>query len=410
MQLGLLFGHEDSAEIEDLPEALSFQHQLIQEYFAALFIAKQIQGDESFLATNYIDICGNSELLSFTCGHLASHDPRPVINYIANKEADKMLCDVGETGSVYYSLERLQSCYDESSLEEINPHLCIYPSCGYPLSNAIQSSKLVVINGVNESDPLKLQTSSVPVIISFDRRNTYHDVKEVGRLMKALSSAHINLLGIDGVLCDEKCKLGNFSQLKSIYYDLPNNDILDKEKVRDLTDSINAWGSEPKLRVLVCVLPYISDRTRATVLYIPLIQALSKCIHLTNLGMAGGNPDECIPALMGAPPPELKKLLLASSSKMDNVLESMTRAVRKKKLQKLELLSILTNHTSNAALTSLVKAFIGVRPDQHLLIVVDKFPPELTSLCKSTKITIIDSFTHLAALSLDENILLEGYG
>ncbi len=399
LKLGLLFGQEDGVDTENLPEALSFQHQLIQEYFAALYIAKQIQEDESFLTSN--DIFHHYEVARFTCGHLAPHDPRPITNYLAKLFADDALKELNKVGYVPPCLkEKLQSCYDESSLLEINQHFCIYPSCGHPLSDAIKFSKLVLINSTNEKDPLNLQASSVPVIVSMKNPE-----RKAERLMKALSSAHINVIGIGNVLGDEGCKLGNFSQLKAIWYHVAlSGSSLDEKHVRDLTDSINAWGSEPRLRFLCAGLPTIPDRWQATALFIPLIKALSKCNQLQTLYLFDGHPGACIPALMGAPPPALKTLWIVSFQFLlnDNVLESIAKAVRQNKLQNLSSLNLSLVGKSQAALTSLVKAFIDVRPDKELHIISDQFSPEVRSLCEPTQIILEDSLLYVVKMMAEQ--------
>ncbi len=414
LKLGLLFGQEDNVVAGHLPEALSFQHKLIQDYFAALFLAKKAQEDESFLTSafkNVYDMFIDNEVLKFTCGRLDPQDAYSVTNCIAKIVADQALEDLNMGGSIRkHFIKRLQSYHDQSSHLAISPHLCIYPSCGCPLSYALKFSKLVIIDGLNEKDPLTLEAPTASIIISLPNEKSLKDGgKEVSRLMKALSSAHANLIGIEGVFCEEGFKLHNFSQLQSIcnIYHWPRFGALQEKNVRDVTDSIRAWGQEPRLRILTCELPFFLDKFQAISVYIPFIKALSKCIHLRILNLFGGNPNECIPALMGVPPPDLRQLSLegrVTVHRFDSVLDSITKAVRQNKLQKLEVIEISAGYTSDAAMVSLVKAFIDVRPDKQLHIVVDDIPAELESLCKSTKITLEDSVTNVSKLAAQEEI------
>ncbi len=395
-------------ETEDLPEILSFQHKLIQEYFAALFIAEQIKVDRSFLATTFPstrEIISNSDLLRFICGHLASQDARPVTNHISNIGVDEIprYYKLGyfQSALVYRFVKILETCCEEGCVSTINPYLSIYPSCGHILSDTITNSQLVIINGVNENDPLKLETSSVPVVVNIMFPEERHEEmkKEVSRLMRALASAKINLQVVScNIMHDDVCKLHSFSQLRCIDFSWPFLFIpCDQKHIGDLTDSINSWGPEPQLRSLTCGLPILADRRQAISLYIPLIQALSKCSHLEMLFLDEGNLSDCIPALMGAPPPQLKHMCLRGPTLHDNVIESIAKAVRNHKLQQLEGLLIVHSPITEAALTTMVKAFVDVRPDKKLYLVVDCYPPELEALCKPTKITLSDSSDAVAS-------------
>ncbi len=259
------------------------------------------------------------------------------------------------------------------------------------LSHVLETSNLVLITGVNENDPLQLKPSSVPVMLSI-RYEEYHDKgKEVSRLMAALSSARINLQAVQGdVLCDDMCKFHNFPRLKGIAFGF-NRTMLQAKHVKDLTESINSWGPEPQLRSLLCSYPINVHYNEALSLFIPFVKALTNCINIKDLGSLNGTPSACIPALMGAPPPKLMSLWLISARMNDTVLESITKATKKRKLQQLEELTLNSFGTSDAALTSLVKAFIEVRPDKKLQITADRFSVEVGVLCQSSNITLKQS-------------------
>ncbi len=73
MKLGLLFGQDIDATNEDLPEALTFQHKLIQEYFAAIFLSKKIEDDPSHMNIafqTWEQTRKHREVLKFTCDML----------------------------------------------------------------------------------------------------------------------------------------------------------------------------------------------------------------------------------------------------------------------------------------------------------------------------------------------------
>ncbi len=407
LKLGVLFGQEVDIDTEDLPEVLSFQHKLIQEFFAALFIAKQVKDnklDSSFLKAafpTFSDLDVNRYILKFASGHLASQNERFITNHVANTLAEEICKDFSSRGldQFYATLqsgsELLRSCHEEGIVSTINPYLCIYPSCGYPLVDAIKCSQLVVINDLNESDPLKLQSLSTPVVVHIVKHRCRGRERELDRLMTALASARINLLAVrtdpETMYC-KICKLMSFPKLRAISSGWSTR--LEEKQVRDLTDSINSWGPEPQLQALHCILPVLEDRRQAIALYIPFIKALSKCVNLQELILFDGNQIECVPALMGAPPPQLKRLWLLGPDQSINssVWHSIVRAMRKQKLQYLQVLNtILGPQIQYDILYSLVEAFIDVRPDKPLEIIGYQYPPEIEVLCKNTKITLTDA-------------------
>ncbi len=406
LKLGLLFGQEVDIDTQHLPEVLSFQHKLIQEYFAALYIAEEIKANEAFLNDKFPtlqEIHSNSDLLRFICGHLASTDASCITNHIAKAIADKIkdgwISNRAEIGKDWVDilekgLDVLKSCHEEGSVSGINPCLCIYPSCGYPLSDVIKNTQFVIITDVKRCDPLKLETSSVPVVINMTKEQKEADEKEVGRLMEALSSRNSNLIAISiknaSDLHDSVCKLNSFSHLTFI--SLAYSKTLTVNNVRDLTQSINSHGSEPQLRSLSCTLPILQVREEALALYMPLIQALSKCINLKDLELWDGNPSECIPGLMGAPPPNLKMLHLFNAQPLDAVVHSIATAVRNHKLQQLEELIFLDCCIpTEEKMTDMIKAFVEVRPDQKIVIAADVLSPEIEAMCRDTQIKLIQN-------------------
>ncbi len=421
LKLGLLFGQEADLETEDFPEVLSFQHKLIQEYLAAFYIAKQVENDRSYLETWFPDfsaINSHLEVLKFTCGLLAISDATPVTNHAGHILANYALREFRD-GGIGYRLfhgaivESLQTLHKEGCVSSINQFLCLYPSCGYPLSEAIQNSRLVIIQGVDKNDSLQLAPSSVPVIVNIIHGNyeNYADKeKEVNRLMKALSAAHINLQCILSSVIDDLCKLNCFSELTSISYEGPNGGRMNEKHVKDLTASINSWGVESQLRVLRCSLPNLSDSCRARALYTSFVKALSKCMSLELLTITCSNQADFVPALMGAVPPGLECLGLGCGVS-DKALESITRAVRQKKLQNLNVLGILVmehvgfSPPSETVVISLVKSFVDVRPDKRLEICFDKVYPEIEYLCKPSQITI----SHLSLNSSIEHTASASY-
>ncbi len=270
LKLGLLFGQDVDITTEGLPEILTFQHKLIQEYMAAIFVAKQIKADAAFLSKTFPTwkiIETHCEVLRFASGLLAEHDAGPMANHIANilvKDTHYELgfpTDFPPTIMQESTQEIIESCNVEGHLPAFNPNLCVYPSCGHHLADAIKHSRFVLLNGVNEHDPLQLQASSVPVILNIMKDNCGGKQREVNRLMNALTSSHINVQAIDtDIEWDDMCEIHTLTQLKYIAF----RGKMAEKHVKDLTDSINSSQSEPQLRAVVSTLPVISDQHKAT--------------------------------------------------------------------------------------------------------------------------------------------------
>ncbi len=397
LKLGLLFGQEVDLATEDLPEVLSFQHKLIQEYIAAICIARQIKADAAFLNTafpSWEKIEMHREVLRFTCGLLADHDASPVANHIASilvkHTHDQLLIGVNLLTIVQNeSQDIIESCNIEGHQSALNTNLSVYPSCGWHLSEALKHSRLVLINGVNEHDPLQLSASSVPVILNIRKGKCSGKQRELSRLMNALTSSHINVQGIhNDIIWEDMCKISNFIQLKHISV-MSVLDIIDQMQVNDLTDSINSLNSEPQLKSMNCILPMISDRDEANTIYVPFMKALKRCTQLKKLRLVSfGHMGDGVSALMEAPPQDLTFLALKCE---DEDVKSIAEAVKQHKLDKLEELNIgLSELVTEAAVISLIKTVLTVRPDKQLKIEV-RFSPssELQALCKHTKVTVL---------------------
>ncbi len=130
LNLGLLFGQEvdiGNVTTEELPEVLNFQHKLIQEYCAAIFIAKQVRADPSYLNTTFptLDkIRKYGEVIRFTCGLMAGH-ARPVINHmgkiLARETIDKL--NNGDDLMDPYLHVLFDFCQEEGRVSNINPYI-----------------------------------------------------------------------------------------------------------------------------------------------------------------------------------------------------------------------------------------------------------------------------------------------
>ncbi len=400
LNLGLLFGQEvDEANMttEELPEVLNFQHKLIQEFCAAKFIAKQIKTNPSFLSTTFSTlekIQKHGEVLRFTCGLLAAK-ARVVTNHIGKMLAEETSDNLNEGNDLLnpglnpFLQEVLEKCHEEGRVLAINPYMCFYPQSGHHLADCVKNSEIVVIDGVKENDPLKLERSSAKVMLSTGTTLNENEDNKSLELVNPVFSLHMNL---QSIICyplpEDVCKLRNFPQLKCF----TSIQSLTLGHVIDLIDSINHWP-EPELRKLHCQLPSVNPlvpKSTLTQMFNALMTVLRKCKQLQGLMLYHGGPlCGSIPILMEDPPQSLRRLCLGETMLLDEDVRSIAEAVKHHKLQQLEALMIdVNNAVTETTVTELVKACVAVRPDKPLEIVVDKIPTHIESLCKHTKITV----------------------
>ncbi len=387
---------------------LSFQHKLIQEYLAAVYIAENLQEDtaETFLEKLFPiweKIQTHQEVVLFSCGLLAATDTSPVCitNYVGKVLAKRIHTELDSSGK---GLNMLQSCEKEGGISAVNPFVSQYPACGHPLAEVLANTKLAWITDVDENDTLQLNPSSAEIILKL-----YIDIEGEGwigihdnanndkyyRLWKALNSTHANIAVLDlGRLRSEfSTKLHNFPQLRSLT--LFECDYTEAE-MEDLAESIDSWGPQPKL--IDCFLYRLP---------IPgsLMSALGKCTNLSTLQFESCDLSNELSALMVPPLPALSKLILSNCSLYDADLDHIAQAVRKGGLAKLEYLDIAEdlvgmggNYVSEEGVGSLLEALVSIRPHREfhleldsmgqLLDLSEQFEDEWKTKLKNTSITV----------------------
>ncbi len=338
LKLGLLFGEDIDATTEDLLSVLSFQHKLLQEYLAAVYIAENIKLDtgESFLTEAFPSlekIETHIEVVLFAIGILADSDAsEPLINCVAKCTAEhiyKKLPDYGPYEKLVTSI--LERCQKESGIpvHTINKHLSVYPACRKPLAEVLSNTEVAYIDGVAENDTLQLSASDAKIIVKlYDNSNNKFD-----RLWEALHSINANVIAL--LLCDvhsvNVTKLHNFFKLK---YLKMNKCKCSEEEMENLSQSINSWGPQPQLmHCELCYMPIPES----------VMTALSKCIKLSTLDFTGCDVRGKLSGLMAPPPPELKVLSLGWCSLQATDVDLITQAVRRNNLNKLQELYLNNN-------------------------------------------------------------------
>ncbi len=376
MKLGLLFGEDIDATTEDFHAVLSFQHKLIQEYLAAVYIAENVKLDTagSFLTEAFPSleqIKTHIEVVLFACGILADSDARDsLINCVAKCTAEynyKELCDGKDIGYMG-DTSILERCQKESGMPvyTMNKHLSLYPACRKPLTEVLSNTEVAYIDGIAKNDTLQLSASEAKIIVRFEGRSDPDsdsdsdsdttDDNKFDRLWEALNSINANVIALhlNDVQSANETKLHNFFKLEYLRI----QDIFCSEEVmEDLSHSINSWSPQPQL--MYCELGMVP---------IPesVLTALSKCTKLSTLKLSWSGVSGKLSVLMESPPPELQVLSLRLCSLQAADVDLITQAVRRNSLNKLQKLHLGDNPIGEVALGFLLEALISTRAQTNL--------------------------------------------
>ncbi len=369
MKLGLLFGEDVDATTTDLPEVLSFQHKLIQEYLAAVYITEMLTENTSeFLSDilpNWEKIACHKEVVQFACGMLAKTDASPLTNYVAEvlgkqiqKEIDEgedilkqslSRSDLLSEKSMPTSLDLLNTFQREGNVPLDTPYLSFYPKCGRPLSEVLATTRLAVITGIDVKDRLDLKANNAQIILlpmSISRKM----FDKMWQALHALPVTNVEALYLSTVKnVNRKHFLKHFPQLKYLY--IPDADVLELE---DLALSIESWGPQPQLT-------YCYIRGAWPKIPSALVRALSRCTQLRYLDLSDLHLHEKLSILMASPPPALRQLILSGGNLYADDIGHITQAVRQDKLTQLQELNIRSNLVGEMALTSMLEA-ITIKP------------------------------------------------
>ncbi len=360
--MGLLFGSDTDDSTEDLPEALSFQHKLIQEMLAAYYIAEQVKSNESLLKEMFPSwdvIKQHREVLQFTCGLLASTETsaKPVVDYVSKLLVDLTLEELstGNRVSIMYiymwvpplsdgfrllsSLEREGSVYESS----LNPYLVEYPRCHHLLTEVLANSMIVYINGFNGEDIALTRPSKASVILDAQyfkmSREKYHDV------WKVLHSTRSKLISIDVDVSE---------------YDNEDGFVDRGEFTEELTQHLKSHGSDNQLMRCSLIHSHIPS---------DVLSCISLCKQLRKLDMRACNLKARVHMLMNEPPPTLNVLTLEADDLCTEDVEEIARAIQARKLCSLKRLDISRNVVGELVLERLLETFLDIRgKEKHPLL------------------------------------------
>ncbi len=362
LKLGLLFGEDIQATTEDFPAVLSFQHKLLQEYCAAIYIAENINKDKTstFLAQafpTWEKIDTQREVVQFSCGILAETDASPLTNHVATFLAQTIHneVDTSKEPSIMPEFDTPRSLLVTFQREGMVP-TSEYPACGCALAEVLTNTKLVYITDIDENDALQLNPSRAQIVVHVklggNRKKV--DSEKFDKLWQALPSVATGIIALhlEKISSAFMLKLNNLTQLKYIHIE---GSYFDHSKLsgEDLAESMETWGPQPQLtycRLLRMTVPR------------SLIKGLSKCSHLIHLDLQCCNLHENLDVLMASPPQGLRDLILQDCSLSGTDVDYITQAILESRLTHLQEVNISRNPVGEVAVGHLLEAIISIRP------------------------------------------------
>ncbi len=361
----MLFGEDTNAKTEDLPAVLNFQHKLLQEYLAAIYITEhsKLGTLSQFLMEGFPSwkiIQTHIEVVKFACGILAKTDASIVANHVAKVLSHYLQNELNDGKEVHYGRELhgmsiLRSCQKEGGLTALNPYIHDYPSSGYPLAEVLANSELVYLHDIDKNDTLQLIASPAKIIL-----NLWNvDVDMYDKLWQALHEISANIISLLSLWIESTnvTKLHHFPQLK--YLSIGYCCSCSEEAMEDLAESLESWGPQPQLRH--CNLHWLPIPRSVMI-------ALCKCIYLIDLIFGRCNLVDKLGVLMTSPPLALKHLKMAVCSLGGADVEHITKAIRHGRLTSLQELDISYNPIGEVAVGHLLEALISTRPQTHLIV------------------------------------------
>ncbi len=389
LKLGLLFGEDPEATTEELPEVLSFQHKLLQEYLAAVYLVDLLKQDceaqvlnKAFPTWEKIEM--HREVVNFLCGLLSDSDATPVTDHTAQAllQHTHDQLNRGEWPTVITNLfvpspgiTLLEGFQREGSVSAFNQYLTVYPASSHllyrdrtravanTLSDVLSNTHLVVITELNDTDtqlkdPISCSTEIIVNLMAVDDKMC----SKLWQILQPVDKNNVLALSCFNINNEYISKLSHFSKLKHL--SLSDCSEID---IETLSESITSWGSESKLKF--CRLEFMTVPES-------LLNALRNCTFLIRIEISDSTFDDGVGQFMSCPPPAMDTLKITNCSLGEPDIASITEAFAQKRLGNLTHLDISKNPTGQTAINSLFETLLATRPDKTLEVDISSITDE----------------------------------
>ena len=372
---------------------VTFPHKLFMDYLAAWYLCNAEQNIQRSLRVafkKWHDVRKHEQVVRACCGLMKGREE--VIKYIVLLFLKRL---AGEQWYDDYRNLRQEEYGILSSLQaecgKINPYFAVYPSNGRPLSQMLNSAKLVVINELTGGnyDPtlpcnadivldlipgLKLTALAKSGDIKTLKKHKDHiiamyiilvdqDVMEYMSTLlpsSSLGTLQITIGHMTREVVNSLAQMPNLMSLELVPSKPEEKSLAVHGDV--LVAAIQAWNGNSKLMMLdisMSLLPASMCR--------PLLVAIAaNCPLLMQLAMSFNALSGCLAGFLENPPPLLSKLVLDNTKLLREDLESLTAVITAGKLNHLQILDIHSNELSEDTVIPLLHALLNTLGDRRI--------------------------------------------
>ncbi len=368
---------------------MTFPHKLFMDYLAAWHICRFTQNIQESLKQAFPawdDVWKHEEVVRACCGLMKGREE--VIMHVISVVKVRLMQETLDFYSYYGTASSLQN---ECGIQ--TPLFVEYPACGHPLSQVLNTAKLVLITDLTGEEYDDDLPCNADIVIA-----TNDQAKANSGVMRTLQRHrdHIIAIGLDNENQDVMKQMGSLLPSSSLGRLSLAFCYVQKEIVNSLSEmpqlthltmytsepegrgnslashgdlllaAIKAWNGHSKLQILDLgwnFLPVSVSR--------PLLVAIAaNCPHLEVLDMKRNTLSGCLAGFMQNPPPALRTLKLMKTHLQAEDMESMIAAVTAGKLQHLNKLELNGNRLSEAAMAQLLHALLNTLGGRKLTLYV----------------------------------------
>ncbi len=383
---------------QGIPEVMTFQHKLLMEYVAALYLSEVIKKKPDYVKSvfpTWRDIEKHSEVFNFICGilkdagsnHVVDHAVGCVIQHSLKQLEDGKFLSVFKDDRMFSSLDLIQQ---EAGSNNTNCE--VFPSLrhSHSLSTVLSHAKFIVVKDLKGTtcDPTMPIAQDIVITLAGDfpkyKKKSWNS-EEMAGTIKTLQKCRENIRAIQLFLCEnetvnaitslmpatrlaqlhiESCYLSpeNISSLKEmrqlIYLSLQEIDSLASHG-RHLVAAIEAWEGQSSLRKLDLL-----GNNLAPSVCKPLLAAVAtNCPKLEEIQLFRNTLTGSLDAFLQDPPPALTELWMNNTSPQTEDIESLAAALAGGKLQQLKVLDIRGNNLSETDADVLLSPQLSLNMD-----------------------------------------------
>ncbi len=397
-KLGLLITDQHMAIIDPETPVYAFQHKLIQELVAAIYICEQvsngdIRSDKSYfylIFESWAMVLKFQTVVRFVCYLLRASDAGASVlstlrlhfvsllhYYIDGGEGmrvtqeNQLLSDSKD--STELTLKLLQRFEKEASLEAFNNIINVYPDCGKSLGDCLGTSEYVLITKLPDHESeLQFEPAFIKAKVIISLRFPYEkakisSTKDVTTLYDLLSKLEGSVLAVrlEGDVWRKSpevlpaslqqlsltCSLGHirnedtWADLGIAIHQLNHLTHLSlgwnfmRQHGAYIAHALEATSEESNLKYLDLGMNFFPEEVSPDIM--SAIRGHRKLEHLL---LFHNTLSGCVEKFMEDPPPELRELNMQCCYLLEGDLQSISNAIEEGKLKNLQILNIIGNN------------------------------------------------------------------